>query len=195
MILSNLAIQAAIDEGDILIDPEPSPRRPAGPNDPCPYDTCSVNLRLDSQLSVPAKGKPMTFDLRSGGVSKFLSDIYVRHTIDEDGGYTLQPNRFILGQTLEQITLPIRPDRPCYAARIEGRSSFARIGLLVHFTAPTIHAGFEGTITLEMINLAVYPISLFPGMEVCQLIVEEVYPTPFASPSVFHAQSPPTGSR
>jgi dCTP deaminase len=195
MILSNLAIQAAIDEGDILIDPEPSPRRPAGPNDPCPYDTCSVNLRLDSQLSVPAKGKPMTFDLRSGGVSKFLSDIYVRHTIDEDGGYTLQPNRFILGQTLEQITLPIRPDRPCYAARIEGRSSFARIGLLVHFTAPTIHAGFRGNIALEMINLAGYPITLYPGMEVCQLIVEPLDSSPFLNPSEFQNQASPTGPR
>jgi dCTP deaminase len=195
MILSNLAIQAAIDAGDILIDPEPLPRRPAGANDPCPYDTCSVNLRLDSQLTVPAKGKPMTFDLRSGGVSRFLSDIYLRQTIDEDGGYTLQPNKFILGQTLERITLPIRAGRPCYAARIEGRSSFARIGLLVHFTAPTIHAGFRGNIALEMINLASYPITLYPGMEVCQLIVEPLDSSPFLNPSQFQDQAAPTGPR
>jgi dCTP deaminase len=194
MILSNLAIQAAIDAGDIVIEPEPSPRRPAAPNDPCPYDTCSVNLRLDSQLSIPAKGKPMAFDLRSGGVSRFLSEIYEPRTIDEDGGYTLQPHKFILGQTLERVTLPIRRGRPCYAARIEGRSSFARIGLLVHFTAPTIHAGFHGNIALEMINLAAHPITLYPGMEICQLIVEPLDSSPFENPSQFQNQSAPTGS-
>ena len=100
---------------------------------------------------------------------------------------------FILGQTLERVHLPIRETRPCYAARIEGRSSFARIGLLVHFTAPTIHSGFEGTIALEMINLAEYPISLFPGMEICQLIIEPVSTMPFRNPSAFQSQSTPTG--
>ncbi len=84
-------------------------------------------------------------------------------------------------------------ERPCYAARIEGRSSFARVGLLVHFTAPTIHAGFDGTIALEMINLAEYPISLFPAMEICQLIVEDVQPMPCTKPSEFQGQSTPTG--
>jgi dCTP deaminase len=105
----------------------------------------------------------------------------------------LPPNTFILGQTLERVQLPIRDGRPCYAARIEGRSSFARVGLLVHFTAPTIHAGFDGTIALEMINLAEYPISLFPEMEICQLIIEEVQPTPFSNPSEFQGQTTPTG--
>ncbi len=87
--------------------------------------------------------------------------LYEAKIVDPHGGYALQPNTFILGQTLERVHLPIREGRPCYAARIEGRSSFARVGLIVHFTAPTIHAGFEGTIALEMINLAEYPISLF----------------------------------
>ena len=105
----------------------------------------------------------------------------------------LAPNKFVLGNTLERVHLPIREGRPCYAARIEGRSSFARVGLLVHFTAPTIHAGFEGTITLEMINLAEYPISLFQGMEICQLIFESVGSTPFTNPSEFHGQSTPAG--
>jgi dCTP deaminase len=119
--------------------------------------------------------------------------LYETIPLDPNGGYALQPSMFILGQTLERVHLPIREARPCYAARIEGRSSFARIGLLVHFTAPTIHAGFEGTIALEMINLAEYPISLFPGMEICQLIIEQVSTTPFANPSDFQSQSTPTG--
>ncbi|HEY8164063.1 MAG TPA: dCTP deaminase [Gemmatimonadaceae bacterium] len=192
MILSNDGIQAALDAGDLVIDPEPSPRRPTAQR-PCPYDTCSVNLRLGSQIRIPKPGKPITLDLRHGGVAAFLTELYEPITIDERGGYALPPNKFILGHTLERVHLPIREGRPSYAARIEGRSSFARIGLLVHFTAPTIHAGFEGTIALEMINLAEYPISLFPGMEICQLIIEQVSSTPFANPSDFQSQSTPTG--
>jgi dCTP deaminase len=79
------------------------------------------------------------------------------------------------------------------AARVEGKSSLARCGLLVHFTAPTIHAGFEGTITLEMINLGAYPILLYPGMEISQLIVEQVVGTPRAAASQFQSQSTPVG--
>lgn len=193
MILSNDGIQNAIDAGDLVITPEPSPRRPGGNQRSCPYDTCSVNLRLGSQISIPRKGNPITLDLRAGGVSRFLTQLYETKTIDAEGGYALRPNMFILGQTLEKVKLPIRPERPCYAARIEGRSSFARIGLLVHFTAPTVHAGFEGTITLEIINLAEYPISIFPGMEICQLIIEGVSSSPFMNPSEFQSQTTPTG--
>lgn len=193
MILSNDGIQQALDAGDLAITPEPSPRRPSENRRSCPYDTCSVNLRLGTHISIPKKGRPITLDLRKGGVGAFLPELYETIPLDPNGGYALPPNMFILGQTLERVHLPIREGRPCYAARIEGRSSFARIGLLVHFTAPTIHAGFEGTIALEMINLAEYPISLFPGMEICQLIIEQVSTTPFANPSDFQSQSMPTG--
>jgi dCTP deaminase len=193
MILSNVGIQRALDDGDVVIQPEPVPRRPTAEHASCPYDTCSVNLRLDAQIRIPKRGRPITLDLRRGGVAAFLGELYEPLTIDTRGGYALPPNTFVLGQTLERVHLPIREGRPCYAARIEGRSSFARVGFLVHFTAPTIHAGFEGTIALEMINLAEYPISLFPEMEICQLIIENVEPMPFANPSEFHRQSTPTG--
>lgn len=194
MILSNVEILAALDAKDLIITPEPTPRRPTEYQDSCPYDTCSVNLQLGEEITIPKKGKPITLDLRKGGVAKFLPELYESRMIDA-GGFALEPNKFILARTKERVSLPIREGRPCYAARIEGRSSFARIGLLVHFTAPTIHAGFEGTITLEMINLAEYPISLFPGMEVCQLIVETVGPTPpFSNPSEFQSQSTTTGA-
>jgi dCTP deaminase len=193
MILSNVGIQAALNSADLIIAPEPAPRRPTEyQGGSCPYDTCSVNLRLGSQISIPKPGKPITLDFRKPRAAWFLPEIFETISID-NGGYALAPNKFTLGQTLEHINLPIREGRPCFAARIEGRSTFARVGLLVHFTAPTIHVGFEGTITLEMINLAEYPISLFPGMEICQLIIEEVNSTPFTNPSVYHAQSTPTG--
>lgn len=192
MILSNVGIHAALDARDLIITPEPSPRHPTEYDNSCPYDTCSVNLQLGEEIAIPKPGKPITLDLRKGGVAKFLPELYESRIIDA-GGYALAPNKFILARTKERVSLPIREGRPCYAARIEGRSSFARVGLLVHFTAPTIHAGFEGTITLEMINLAEYPISLFPGMEICQLIFELVSSAPLSNPSEFQSQSTPTG--
>lgn len=124
MILSNRAIHEALDAGDLAIDPEPSPRFPTS-GAHCPYDTCSVNLRLGSRLSIPKEDKPFAFDLRRGKIAAFLADVYREIEIDPQGGYTLEPNLFILGNTRERVSLPIREGRPCYAARIEGRSSFA----------------------------------------------------------------------
>ncbi len=116
-------------------------------------------------------------------------------TIDPDQGYRLAPGKFILGRTRERISLPLPEEDggTCLAARVEGKSSLARLGLLVHFTAPTIHAGFEGAITLEMMNLGPVPILLTPGLSVCQLIVEEVLGTPMARPSRYQGQQNPAG--
>jgi dCTP deaminase len=81
------------------------------------------------------------------------------------------------------------------AARVEGKSSYARCGLLVHFTAPTIHAGYAGTITLELINFGPIPIALYPGAPICQLIIEQVHGIPFRNDSQFQNQSHPSGKR
>jgi hypothetical protein len=81
----------------------------------------------------------------------------------------------------------IREGRPVLAARVGGRSSFARCGVLVHFTAPSIHAGFVGTITLEIMNLGPHAM-LRPGMKICQLILEQVEGFPADAPSQFHGQ-------
>ncbi len=194
MILSNVAIQRCLDDGDLYIGPEP-PRAVTIENPNCAYDTTSVNLRLASTISIPKQGKPFAFDLRQSGIGRFLAEVYQDHHIDEHGGYTLQRNFFVLGNTMEKLKLPIREGRPILAARVEGRSSLARCGLLVHFTAPTIHAGFEGTITLEMVNLGSNPITLYPGMEICQLIFERVEGVPTENPSQFHGQSNPAGER
>ncbi|HKI19287.1 MAG TPA: hypothetical protein VKA15_15480, partial [Isosphaeraceae bacterium] len=104
---------------------------------------------------------------------------------------------FILAQTREWVELPIEhPDNSetCLAARIDGKSSRARVGLLIHFTAPTVHPGFEGNLTLEMINLGPTSIILPPGMPIAQLIVEEVKGIPRLNPSQFQGQSTPEGS-
>jgi dCTP deaminase len=90
--------------------------------------------------------------------------------------------------------LPIGDGGPWLAARVEGRSSYARCGLLVHFTAPTIHAGIDGTITLELINLGSLDIMLYPGMPICQLILEKLDAKPFANESQFQGQTRPGGT-
>jgi len=191
MILSNIEIQKAIDEKRLMIIPEPTPRE-AGEN--CPYDTASVDLRLGNKLSIPQRG-PFTFDLSKGiKIAEFLSKNCQNIELGS-GGYSLQPNTFVLAFTLESIELPIIENGCCLAGRIEGKSSFARCGLLVHFTAPTIHPDWKGPLTLEIINLGVNAIMLYPNMRICQLILEEVKGIPYPNPSQFHMQTSPCGRK
>jgi dCTP deaminase len=93
----------------------------------------------------------------------------------EDSGYVLHPGIFVLGRTKKIVSLP---EEARIAARVEGRSSLARLGLLIHFTAPTIHSGFNNSIRLEIINLGVVPIRLRRGIRICQLIFELTFGTP-----------------
>ena len=182
MIPSNRGIHRALDERRLVIDPEPQPRQPSVGGPPCPYDTTAVDLRLGRYISVPEAG-PFNFDLRSSGLAAFLVKHSKQIDISQGEGFVLKPNQFILAQTLERITLPIPRDdntRPL-AARIEGKSSCARTGILVHFTAPTVHAGWDGPLTLEMINLG--------------LIVEKVDAIPFANLSQFQGQVKPAGTK
>jgi dCTP deaminase len=192
MILSNVEIQKALDDGCLVIDPEPTPRIVTTDHPYCPFGTTSVDLRLGDSLSIPEPG-PFVYDLRQGGIAKFLSR-HSKHVVLPADGYILQPKVFVLGTTLERVSLPIIQNKPVFAARIEGKSSFARCGLLVHFTAPTVHAGFEGKLTLEMINLGVSPILLVSGMTICQLIFEIVSGDPQANPSQFQGQATPSGT-
>jgi len=178
MILSNVEIHKALDAGDIIVNPEPRPRLASLQNPKSPYDTTAMNLRLSPALSVCKTPQPFAFDLRKPGLPELLKKVYESHVMPADGGYSLKPNQFVLGNTVETVTLPIRVPRPVFAARVEGRSSFARCGLLIHFTAPTIHAGFSGTITFEIMNFGLHDIILFPGLEIGQLIFERVEGTP-----------------
>lgn len=189
MILSNIEIQKAIDAGRLVITPDPQPRSSEFPN--CPYDTTAVDLRLSSALSIPRAG-PYTYDLRKSGFATFLARNCDHKVIPEEG-YALESGKFVLGMTIERVHLPLLPKGQTLAARIEGKSSLARCGLLVHFTAPTVHAGFDGPLTLEMINLGHVGISLFPGMPIAQLILESVVGDPQANPSQFQGQSTPAG--
>jgi dCTP deaminase len=103
--------------------------------------------------------QPASIDLRLG--SKFRTE-------DEEVTHfetcAIYPGQFLLGHTIETITLPA-----CYAARVEGRSSWGRLGLLIHATAGFIDPGFEGQITLELFNLSRKTIRLPIGDRVCQI--------------------------
>jgi dCTP deaminase len=194
VILSNVEIQRAIDDGRLQIDPEPAPRQPTGiPGAECPYQTSSVDLRLGNEISYFRNDLPLDINLSRGKFNQLFGPMSESRTMADGQPYVLQPNRLVLGRTLERIALPIVADGQSLAARVEGKSSYARCGLLVHFTAPTIHAGFSGTITLELINLGPCNIALYPGTPICQLILEQVYGVPFRNDGQFQNQTRPGG--
>lgn len=137
MILSNGELHKALDEGRLVITPEPSPRVPSLKNKHCPYDTHSVDLRLGSELSILQKG-PFAYDhTQTAKLSDYLARNSQKIHLTEHTTYSLQPHQFALGITLEHVKLPFQEGcEVCLAARIEGKSSRARTGLLIHFTAP-----------------------------------------------------------
>jgi dCTP deaminase len=195
MILSNISIHNAIDKGWLKITPEPTPRTIKPGGDDCPYQTSSVDLHLGSEIAYLKDGLPINIDLRRGSFADLFGPNSVSQQLTTDQPYSLSSGKFVLGKTKERIELPIitNGDSPCLAARVEGKSSYARCGLLVHFTAPTIHAGYAGTITLELINFGPIPIALYPDAPICQLIVEQVDGVPFRNDSQFQNQSHPSG--
>ena len=122
-------------------------------------------------------------------------------TGDVSSVFRLAPASFVLGWTIEKIRLPYTSR---LAARVEGKSSLARLGIGVHVTAPTIHAGFgdkagdpayPGTpIQLEIWNAGPLPIRLIKGLRICQLIFEEVHGTPEKGYSGIFAEQGPQAS-
>jgi dCTP deaminase len=191
MILSNVEILKAIERGDFNITPL------AG-KDPtrAPFNTSAVDLRLGPQINVfKSDGVPVNFDLRKPGLANFLHMHSEKHSISANRPYALNKGDFILGQTMERVSFPLLKGPKCYSARVEGKSSLARCGIIVHFTAPTIHAGFSGPITLEIINLGPITFMLYPEMFFCQLIIEEVCGTPAESPNQFSGQVSPSGAK
>jgi dCTP deaminase len=188
MILSNISIHKALDNKWLIIDPEPFPRRKDGTSD-CPFQTTATDLRLGSEIAYFKEGLPISIDLARGSFANLFGPNSRTHELTDQQPYSLNPGKLVLGKTLERVELPLIEGAPCLAARVEGKSSYARCGLLVHFTAPTIHAGFRGTITLELINLGPIPILLRTGSPICQLIVEQVDGVPFRNDSQFQNQS------
>lgn len=151
---------------------EPRPKEVA-------YSSTSVDLTLDANFRRFKKDKsflPRSIDPthREYDIDEALAELTTQEVIGENG-FEFPKSEMILGWTAEFIDLPIDTR---IAARVEGESSLARLGIVVHMTAPTIHAGFKGQIQLEMINHGAHPVLLRPGMRVCQLIFEMTFGTP-----------------
>ena len=170
MILTDREIQTAIGAGVIIIDPPPVERA---------YSSTSVDLTLDPILSILKKERPGIKSIVDPSVDNFNAEETIREITDRieigNEGYTINPFELVLAFTSEYVDL--RRD-PKIAARVEGKSSLARLGLAVHITAPTIHAGFEGRVRLEIVNHGHLPILLKKGMRICQLIFEQTLGTP-----------------
>lgn len=172
MILTDREIQTAIARGALIIDPPPEEKA---------YSSTSVDLTLDPVLTI---FKPIMSELGLERIidpsqprfnaEKIIGDLTEQHIMKAEG-YLLNPKILVLAYSKEYVDL--RKDTKI-AARVEGKSSLARIGLSVHITAPTIHAGFDGQIRLEIVNHGHLPIRLKEGMRICQLIFEQTLGTP-----------------
>ncbi len=171
MILTDREIKMALERGALIIDPRPDERA---------FASTSVDLTLDQVFSEFRQSQPgvdISIDPALDGFDHdaVMEQITERHSIDLQHGYLLQPRNLILGWTAEYLDL--RKD-PRLAARVEGKSSLGRLGIGIHVTAPTIHAGFDGRIRLEIINHGHMPVRLRVGMRICQLIFEQTLGTP-----------------
>lgn len=193
MILSNTAILRAIKKKQIKIGKLTGTEKPGKP----PFNTTSVDLKLSSTISVPRQKGALAVDLRDERNTK-IADLLRANCenvrIGRNRPLTLDPGMFVLGATEERVDFGVGD--ACdwsFAARVEGKSSRARCGLIVHCTAPIIHAGFEGPITLEIANLSTWPFLLYPGMYICQIVIEEVLGEVVETGNQFKGQNHPTG--
>ncbi len=188
MILSAEEIREAIQKGDIIIAPSPNDDQ---------YSSSSLDLRLGSEFVYwdPEKtsqpGTLVEITPSRADFSRFADTYSTPFPRQADGSVVLEPGDFVLAITLERVELPLVS---AIAARVEGRSTLARWGLQVHLTAPTIHAGWSGQITLELLNHGPFKLRLTEGDRVCQLVFERLGQASGQPPGTqFLGQRSPTG--
>ena len=133
----------------------------------------SIDLRLGNTFTTfrpSPEGADTVIDLgRIGNVEDIASAYGATETLSKGEAFRLEPEQFVLAYTLEHVKMP-----NYLAARIEGRSSLARLGISIHQTAPTVHATFEGQLRLEISHKGPFPCLLHPGQSICQLILEKL---------------------
>ena len=170
MALSDVEIRAEIRAERLVFDP---PINADADGFVRRIGSSSVDLLLHERLIVldgdRESGVIIDPSARGFNVMDFLDKNGRTEVITEASGYQMEPNRLVIARTLETVHLPLH-----LAARVEGKSSLARLGLSVHVTAPSVHAGFEGPLYLEMNNIGPFPILLRQGMAIAQLILEHV---------------------
>jgi dCTP deaminase len=182
VVLSDRTIRAEIEAGRIVIDPY----------DERLVQPSSVDVRVDSRFRVFHNARYPYIDVRQP-----MDDLTELVEIkDRDQPFILHPGEFVLGQTLEQVELP-----DYLVARLEGKSSLGRLGLLIHSTAGFVDAGFSGRLTLELSNVANLPITIYEGMPIGQLSfmrMDGPVEHPYGSGemgSKYQGQAEPTPSR
>ena len=181
MLLSDKSIREAVEARRIVVDPwDEGMLQPA-----------SVDLRLGGKLRVFRSSSLPYID-----VMQEAPDLTEPVEIDEVNPFYLHPGEFVLGMILEYVELPTD-----IAARLDGKSSLGRLGLLVHSTAGWVDPGWKGHLTLELSNVAGLPITLYHGMKVSQISFLQLT-TPAERPygsgpldSKYQGQSGPTPSR
>lgn len=149
MLLSDRDIKAELESGRIGLTPSEAEM----------VQPSSVDVRLDRYFRLFDNHKYAVID-----PSQEQPELTRLIEVDPAEGFILHPGEFVLGSTYEKVSLP-----DDIAARLEGKSSLGRLGLLTHSTAGFIDPGFEGHVTLELSNVATLPIRLWPGMKIGQL--------------------------
>ncbi len=168
MILTDREIKIALEKGQITIDPLP--------DEATSYQSTAVDLTLSPIVLIFKKGvSGINFDPGSEDYDYTAVIEMVTTRKELTAPFTLIPQTLLLAWTKETIGIP---NNSRLAARVEGRSSLSRIGVGIHLTAPTIHAGFSGPLQLEVVNHGLTPVILRPGMRICQLIFEMTFGTP-----------------
>jgi dCTP deaminase len=179
MILSDRDIRQHLADGRILIDPF----------DPACVQPSSVDLHVGNQFRVFANNRYPYIDVR-----KEQPDLTELVDMAPDEPFILHPGEFVLGQTVEWVEIP-----DDLVARLEGKSSLGRLGLLIHSTAGYVDPGWRGTLTLELSNVANLPITLYPGMKIGQISffrLSTPAETPYGSAgNKYQGQRGPTPSR
>jgi dCTP deaminase len=181
VLLSDRDILAEVDAGRVVLDPW----------DPTMVQPSSVDVRLDRYFRLFDNHKYAVIDPAAD-----QPDLTRLVEVDPAEAFVLHPGEFVLGSVYELVTLP-----DDVAARVEGKSSLGRLGLLTHATAGFIDPGFTGHVTLELSNVATLPIKLWPGMKIGQLCFFRLS-TPADHPygserygSRYQGQRGPTASR
>ena len=180
MVLSDTTIRSEIEAGRIVIDPF----------DEGLVQPSSVDVRVDARFRVFHNGRYPYIDVRQP-----MPDLTELVEVKDGEPFILHPGEFVLGQTLEWTELPND-----LVARLEGKSSLGRLGLLIHSTAGYVDPGWKGNLTLELSNVANLPIALYYGMKIGQISffkMSSEVDRPYGSPelgSKYQGQSEPTAS-
>ena len=181
MVLSDRTIKRLLAEGRIEIDPF----------DEALVQPSSVDVRVDRYFRVFHNARYPFIDVKQP-----QEELTEAVEVDDETPFILHPGEFVLGSTLERIRLP-----DDLVARLEGKSSLGRLGLLIHSTAGFIDPGWDGHVTLELSNVANLPITIYHGMKIGQVSFVQMT-EPAAAPygasglgSKYQGQRGPTPSR